>query len=166
MGDRLALDFANARFFDGPASGDPGNYEALVEFFVKSRLIWGEAKPALLGHWASAPDDAMRLLHRALLFRDALRMILVARIDGAEVLPGWVEPINEILAYTEGYDRLEPIAEHEEGQLGMAGRTARAGAGSGMAAHGDCAVGRGDHRGGSGGADPQVRESKLRAFFL
>lgn len=116
MAGRLALDFVNLRILDSPPDGSHDGYSVLVEFLTMSAVIRDTAKPPLLGLWAAAPDETVELLRRAVSFRGALRLIFEARVDGAAILPGWIDPLNEILAYTEGYDRLRPVTERVGGQ--------------------------------------------------
>ena len=116
VGGRLALDFANARFADTPPARDMEDYEALVDFLAASAVIRTATKPALHGLWATAPDETAGLLQRAVVLRDALRRVFEARISGEEFLPDDIAPINQMLAFAEGFDQLEPVAEREEGQ--------------------------------------------------
>jgi predicted RNA-binding Zn ribbon-like protein len=116
VGGRLALDFANLSFSDAPSDGALENYSLFVEFLVATATIRPEARQTILGLWATAPDEAARLLQKAVSFRGALKIIFEARGSGAEILPEWIEPINEILSHTEGYDRLDPAVKRVDGQ--------------------------------------------------
>jgi len=111
VGGRLALEFANLRSPALTSDGSQEGYSEFVAFLAASGVIRAEAKPALFGIWETALDEAAGLLRRAVLFRGAVRKVFEARSSGAEILPDWIAPINEILAYTEGYDRLEPAPE-------------------------------------------------------
>ncbi len=110
IGGRLAIDFANLRLPDASSGGPREGFSMFVEFLAASEVMNAAAKSALLDVWDTAPDESAELLERAASVRDALRLVFEARSSGAEVLPGWIDPINEILAHTEGYDRLEPVA--------------------------------------------------------
>jgi predicted RNA-binding Zn ribbon-like protein len=113
---RLALDFANAWFAGTGTGRESVGYAALVDFLVAREIVRAAARPALLELWATAPDESAEFLGRAIALRDASRMVFEARIAGQEILPDDVVPINQILAYAEGFDQLELIERLEEGQ--------------------------------------------------
>ncbi|MFZ0818933.1 MAG: CGNR zinc finger domain-containing protein [Candidatus Acidiferrales bacterium] len=116
VGGRLAIDFANLRFPDGTNIAPHATYLAFVDFLAASAVVHASSRPALLRLWETAPEEAEGLLGNAAELQNALRILFGARIDGAEIVPRQVEPINEILAHTEGYDHLEPLAEHTAGR--------------------------------------------------
>jgi predicted RNA-binding Zn ribbon-like protein len=115
---RLALGFANARLDDSGVEGEQGNYEALVDFLAASEVVQAPAMPALFGLWEAAPAESVELLRKAVALRHTLRIVFEARVSSAEILPNHVAPINQILAYAEGFDQLEPIEGRENGRVG------------------------------------------------
>jgi predicted RNA-binding Zn ribbon-like protein len=113
---RLALGFANAGLADARAEFEQGDYRALVDFLVANEVVQGEASPALLGLWETAPDESAEFLRKAIALRHALRIVFEARVSGAEILVEDVAPMNGILEYAEGFDQLEQVAEREVDQ--------------------------------------------------
>jgi predicted RNA-binding Zn ribbon-like protein len=116
VGGRLALDFANLQLPDANSNESLEGYSAFVEFLAASGVIRDASKPTLLILWETAPDETVELLRKAASFCGAMRTLFQARIDYVEILPGWIAPINEILAHTKGYDRLEPLEERGAGK--------------------------------------------------
>jgi predicted RNA-binding Zn ribbon-like protein len=116
IGGRLALDFANLTIGDAASDGSEEGFAVFIEFLAEVGMIPAEAKPALLSLWTTEPDEAAGFLLKAISLQSTLRNVFEARISGAEILPEWIEAINEILAHTEGYDRLEPNAQQSDGQ--------------------------------------------------
>ena len=110
------MDFANVMLPTWTHDGSLEDYTRLVEFLGANGVIPTGAKPALFNLWTSAPREASELLARAGALCDALRNAFAARASGEEILAGWVETINEILAYTEGHDRLEPMYDRAVGE--------------------------------------------------
>ena len=115
-GGRLALDFANLRLASSFPGGPQELLRGLLAFLSLAGVIQASAIPALAELWANAPNEASSLLNDAVSLNRALRILFQARIDEKEILPRWVAPLNELLAHTEGHDRLEPLPEHAAGQ--------------------------------------------------
>jgi predicted RNA-binding Zn ribbon-like protein len=115
IGGRLALGFANLSLALWNQDASLEGFTRLIEFLVTSGVVPAEAIPALINLWTNAPDEAAELLQGAATLRSALRSAFEARASGEEILAEWVKAINEILAYTEGHDRLEPIYDRADG---------------------------------------------------
>jgi predicted RNA-binding Zn ribbon-like protein len=125
IGDRLAVDFANTALNDSD-DGLTGWIE-LIEFLAATGTISSARRAALADLEASALNETAALFRVAIRLRDAMRQILEARIAGAPLDADWITPINEVLACTEGYDRLEPVhdasRENPEWRITLAARS-------------------------------------------
>jgi predicted RNA-binding Zn ribbon-like protein len=91
------------------------DFTRFVDFLEVSGIIPTGATSALFDLWTNAPQEAAEFLGSAGALCGALGDAFKARASGGEIQVEWVETINEILAYTEGHDRLEPIDGGEEG---------------------------------------------------
>lgn len=60
--------------------------------------------------------ETSALRHHSLELRSAIRQILEARISGYALDPNCIAAINGILAYTEGYEQLEPTPDAGEAE--------------------------------------------------
>jgi predicted RNA-binding Zn ribbon-like protein len=110
VGGRLAIDFANTtRLF--LTSGDAlSSWGDLISFLVAVGNVSQPKAEALVELAGTAPDETAALFELTVDLRDAIRRSLRARVEGAELQPRWIAAVNSILACTEGYERLEPIA--------------------------------------------------------
>jgi predicted RNA-binding Zn ribbon-like protein len=128
VGERAAIEFANStRLATDSTSGQEPSWAALISSLAAVGNFSDSRTAALLGLEVSAPEATAALLNTALDLRDAIRRTLRARVDGRPLEPVWIGQVNSILAFTEGYDRLEPVAESVRGaadwRLGLAARS-------------------------------------------
>jgi len=128
VGDRVAIEFANsARLAGNDLSGKEPGWRDLISFLAAIGNFSDARARALLGLEETAPEATAALLNTALDLRDAIRRTLRARVDGRPLEPVWISQVNTILAFTEGYDRLEPLTDVSRGRtdwrLGLAARS-------------------------------------------
>ena len=115
VGGRLAVDFVNSVY--SPIGPDAAlrDWEGLVEFLAEAKVISPERAVDLLAWKHSAPQALPALVEKALRLRVAIRSSLEARIAGTPIGEAMVEPINDVLAITEGHDELV----WEDGEWGL-----------------------------------------------
>ncbi len=106
LGGRLAVDFANTAhspFGHGDALSD---WPHLVRFLSGARVITPERERALLEWQQSASAATQEMMKAALRLRNSTREGLSALAGNTSIPETAIEPINEILAITEGHDEL------------------------------------------------------------
>jgi predicted RNA-binding Zn ribbon-like protein len=127
VGGRLAVDFANSVLPPEEPGTSSSGWRAFIEFLGSVGNLSGARSAALVGLADSAPRDTAALFETALDLREAIRRSLRARIEQVGLQPTWIAQINSILAYTEGYDRLEPTgnatASGFDWRVGLAARS-------------------------------------------
>ena len=101
LGDRLAVDFANANSPNAELS-----WRRLIHFLESTDIVSAERGAQLLTLPQSDPQAAEALLLRARRLGSALRKVFAAVLRKQRMAGEWVEPINEILRITEGHDEL------------------------------------------------------------
>jgi len=101
IGGGLALDFVNSVPLNAELSWDQ-----LIEFLESVRIVTPERRGELLALNRSDPQAVESLLRKAQRLATALRLAFDAVLRKQRVLPGWIEPVNEILRITEGHDEL------------------------------------------------------------
>ncbi len=109
LGGRLAIDFVNTAPVAVNASDGLGSWSDLAGFLAATGTISLNREAPLRELVKDAPVETSALFRYSLQVRTAIRQILEARISGYALDAKWIATINEILAFTEGYDRLEPV---------------------------------------------------------
>lgn len=106
IGNRLAVDFSNT--VRGMHTGKDAitGWEDLTDFLLAVGLVQRARMSHVRSLAGSSPEDTERVLQAALSLRTAVRSILEALAEGKEPEEEWVQPINELLRFTEGYDQL------------------------------------------------------------
>ena len=113
IGNRLCIDFANTIY--PPASGGALTcWGDLVAFFEAVGVLGPAHREHLTELETSAPDATAAAFRSALELRDAFRKTLEAIASGRSVLAAWVEPVNAVLRWTEGYDQLVPTGHPDQ----------------------------------------------------
>lgn len=115
LGGRLAVDFANSIGFTETLDAATGGWGSLVTFLEEAGTISASRGETLRELPLVAPEETDELLRVATGLRDAVRQILAARLAGDALEADWIAQINAVLACTEGYERLEPVAEARSG---------------------------------------------------
>ncbi len=126
IGNRLCVDFANTAYIrDRPGDG-LRSWEELMDFLVATETI-----PPAQGHQlrelvANEPEATGAAFRAAVELRDALRRIVEAMATRRDVASAWVEPVNRLLRWTEGYEQLIPAgADGKEWRIGFVAREQR-----------------------------------------
>ena len=101
IGGRLALDFVNSV----PLRTELA-WEQLIAFLQSARIVTSERGGELLALNRSDFQAAESLLRKAERLAAGLRLAFDAVLHKQNVLREWIEPINEVLAITEGHDEL------------------------------------------------------------
>ncbi len=115
IGGRLAVNYANLSLATLLHERSEQDFALVVDFLTSNGIVPPGSNAALFNLWTSAPDETAAFLERAGMLSGALRNAFEARAWGGEILQGWAESINEILAFTEGHERLEAVDAREEG---------------------------------------------------
>lgn len=127
IGGRLAVDFGNAAQFATSADKGHDGWDELVAFLLAAGTISTARGDALRKLPLVAPEEAGKLVRLAIALRSAVRQILDARVRGVQLTPEWIAQINDVLAYTEGYERLEsardPSKRESDWRLQLATRS-------------------------------------------
>jgi predicted RNA-binding Zn ribbon-like protein len=101
IGERLAVDFANASHIPSELSWD-----RLIRFLEATKIISQDRGTQLLGLPECDPQTAEALLRKARRVCASARLLFSAAVRKQKIVPEWIEPINEILRITEGHDEL------------------------------------------------------------
>ncbi|HUK29769.1 MAG TPA: CGNR zinc finger domain-containing protein [Candidatus Acidoferrum sp.] len=116
VGGRLAVNFANLKRAGLNEDASEQDFTRVVNFLAENGVVPSGSKAALFNLWTGAPAESAEFLEKARVLSGALRIVFEARAAGEEIQADWVEAINEILTFTEGHDRLEPVADREVDQ--------------------------------------------------
>jgi predicted RNA-binding Zn ribbon-like protein len=111
VGGRIAVDFANTASQARASAEEADGWGRLVAFLMATGSISMARRDALVNLEQIAPEATAELVEKAMDLRSAIRQILKSRASRAPLNPDWIKQINTILAFTEGYDRLEPVGE-------------------------------------------------------
>jgi predicted RNA-binding Zn ribbon-like protein len=126
IGGRLAIDFANAEVADPARASPREDCIGLMAFLAARGVISAARELALRGLPEVAPEETGRFVEKARQLQSAIRDVLAARIRGAALSTRSVQQINSVLAFTESYDRLEPVEPadgEQDWQLRLAARS-------------------------------------------
>jgi len=106
-GNRLCLNFANLPFTSGDPIAHRASWLELVEFLAEQRIVSVARSEELRSLTESDPKAAGTLLAQAERLGQGMRLAFRAMLRAGRVQREWLEPINEILRVTEGFDQLE-----------------------------------------------------------
>ncbi len=123
IGKNLCVDFANTIRAPAGAEDGLGSWERLVGFLEVVGIVRAAQAQQLCELAAEDPQAASAALRTAMELRDASRRILETLAARQEILPQWVQPVNNVLRSTEGYDQL--VAEGSDGKGWRLGFRAR-----------------------------------------
>ena len=107
IGNSLCVDFANNMFPAG-FGGSLHSWGDLIDFLQVAGILSKAHEAQLHSLAATAPEATAEAFSTALELRAAISKALEAIATGQAVLPGWVEPVNAVLRWTEGCDQLVP----------------------------------------------------------
>jgi predicted RNA-binding Zn ribbon-like protein len=135
-GNRLSLDFVNLPFTSGDPVPHATSWLELIDFLAEKEIVSGDRGEQLRSLPESDPAAAALLLTSAERLSHGLRFAFRAVASNHRIHREWVEPVNEILAVTEGHDELEWDGSHwrlgfqakEEGLEWLLAAIARSGA--------------------------------------
>jgi predicted RNA-binding Zn ribbon-like protein len=105
--NRLCLEFANLPLASGDPIERPIFWDEFVDFLAAKQIISAEKTPHIRALAETDPKAAQSLSDHAERLGRALRTSFRAILKGQDILREWVEPINQILRVTEGYDELQ-----------------------------------------------------------
>jgi len=108
LGGRLAVEFANTVLTDSAGENGDADWAFLLGFLASSGVISPRRAEALAILPEVAPVETRQFARKAQTMWRAIRKALSSRINGTELEPSAISEINSVLAYTEGYERLEP----------------------------------------------------------
>jgi predicted RNA-binding Zn ribbon-like protein len=106
-GNRLCLDFVNLPFTSGDPVAHPTSWLELVDFLSDKRIVSRARSEELISLTESDPKAAGRLLAQAERLGQGMRTAFRAMLKTVRIQREWLDPINETLRVTEGYDQLE-----------------------------------------------------------
>lgn len=106
QGGRLAVDYANTADYSSSGQDALQSWQGLLSFLVAARVITPERKRTLLEWDQSFASATQALLRSAAKLRSAIREAFLAMANAGAVRQAAIDPINEILAVTEGHDQL------------------------------------------------------------
>ena len=106
-GNRLCLDFVNLPFTSGDPVAHATSWLELVDFLSDKRIVSRARSEELINLTESDPKAAGSLLAQAERLGQGMRAAFRAMLKAGRVQREWLEPINETLRVTEGYDQLE-----------------------------------------------------------
>jgi predicted RNA-binding Zn ribbon-like protein len=110
------VDFANSvRAADGSADG-LRDWKDLIEFLAAAKVISRARVETLIGLERSAPQETAAAFSAALELRSGIRRCVEARASGSGIEAEWIEPINQVLRLTEGYDQVVPRGAARDGR--------------------------------------------------
>jgi predicted RNA-binding Zn ribbon-like protein len=115
IGSRLAVDFVNTAPVPERSEDRLLTWSDLINFFAAAGTVSVARRESLISLDAAAPEETAAMHRAAIGLREAIRKILDARVAGVPLDPGCIARINEVLAHTEGYDRLEPAQDAATG---------------------------------------------------
>ncbi len=122
-GNRLCIDFANA------SEGSPAaifSWTDLLRFFVAVGILDAPTADSLRNLGSSAGPDASAALATARELRWGICNAIEAIASGQAIQTQWIEPVNSVLLFTEGYDQLIPTTpECKAWRLGFVARQQR-----------------------------------------
>lgn len=116
IGNRLCVDYANSVRSVREKADALQDWGDLVRFLSAASVIANRQRPILEELETASPGEARAALAEALMLREAIRECLSARVDGREIHPDWLQPINRVLRLTEGYDQIVPASARGEAQ--------------------------------------------------
>lgn len=127
VGGRLAIDYANAARISVESGGTLSGWADLILFLAEAGNLSKQRAATLLELPATAPEQTAALFEIALDLRDVIRRSVRARVEGTGIQPSWIAKLNSILAFTEGYERLEPrsakVTSDPDWELRLAARS-------------------------------------------
>src|SRR5437879_13116228 len=123
-GNRLCLDFVNFPFTSGDPVAHATSWLELVDFLSDKRIVSRARSEELINLTESDPKAAGSLLTQAERLGQGMRAAFRAMLKAGHVQREWLEPINETLRVTEGYDQLkwDGTSRSEERRVGKEGR--------------------------------------------
>ena len=105
--NRLCLDFANLPFTAGDPALHPTSWLELIEFLSDKKIVSEARGDELRSLTESDPKAARTLLTQAERLGQGMRLAFSAMLKAGPIQREWLEPLNEILRVTEGYDQLQ-----------------------------------------------------------
>src|SRR5258708_31976081 len=106
-GNRLCLDFVNLPFTSGDPVAHATSWLELVDFLSDKGIVSRARSEELSSLTESDPKAAGSLLAQARRLGQGMRTAFRAMLKTVRIQPEGLDPINETLRVTEGYDQLE-----------------------------------------------------------
>jgi predicted RNA-binding Zn ribbon-like protein len=106
-GNKLCLDFANLPFTSGDPSAHSTSWLELIDFLAEKRIVSPRRGEELRSLTETDPNAAGMLMTHADRLGHSMRLAFRAMLSGSRIQRDWLEPLNQILRVTEGYDQLQ-----------------------------------------------------------